>query len=96
MLAQAFGTLIHIPLLAACMSMFPRDPIFAIGFATTCSSLLKLFAVVCLGLTSSDIRESFVFSCDNFWCYSDANEKSNWWKIRFPSLIMFCAEGWAF
>ena len=26
----------------------------------------------------------------------DENEKSSWWKIRLPSMVMFCAEGWVF
>lgn len=93
MSAQILGTLVHMPIMYHLISQYPDDAILAIGAATSISSFLKLVAVVSLGLCHKDIRESWVWpSCRD---YND-NSQTEFMSISLPSMVMFCAEGWAF
>ena len=93
MSAQIIGTLIHIPIMYHLLSQYPDYAIIAIGAATSISSFLKLVAVVGLGLCYKEIRESWVRpSCRDY----TANGQTDLMSIGLPSMVMFCAEGWAF
>ena len=79
------------------IGLMPDNPICAIGLATSISSLLKFLLVLGFGSFSNDFRLSFTISFQAYW--RGRNEQAEWdnfWKIRIPSLIMHCAEGWAF
>lgn len=97
MTAQAVGTLIHVTVLSIAVDLMPEDPVLAIGVSTSISSFFKLALVVGLGLLNSEIRASNFISFQNYWrSRQDQVEKANFWRIQVPSMIMFCAEGWAF
>ena len=97
MLAQACGTVMHVPILLITIGLMKGNPIVAIGLATSISSFLKYIMVFGLGLLSRDIRSSFFVSFQAYWrARNESTEHSNFWRITIPSMIMFCAEGWAF
>ena len=97
MIAQACGTVMHVPILLAMLGLMRDNPICAIGLATSMSSLLKFIMVFGLGMLSSDIRSSFFISFQAYWRgRNESTEQANFWRIGIPSMIMFCAEGWAF
>ena len=67
MIAQAAGTLIHVPLLYLLLSSIPTDPILAIGVATSISSLIKFLVIFGLGMLKSEIRAAFFISFSTYW-----------------------------
>ena len=79
------------------LGLMRDNPICAIGLATSMSSLLKFIMVFGLGMLSSDIRSSFFISFQAYWRgRNESTEQANFWRIGIPSMVMFCAEGWAF
>ena len=95
MIAQATGTLLHIPILMAMMEAFSDSPITGIGVATTLSSFIKLIMVLILGFCESDVRKSYISPLSNFFASPTQEVPSSFMTIGFPSLVMFCAENWA-
>lgn len=67
MIAQAAGTLVHVPLLYLLLSLAPSDPILAIGVATSVSSLIKFIMIFSLGMLKSEIRAAFNISFGEYW-----------------------------
>ena len=93
MVAQVTGTLIHIPIMMQAVDRYPDDTVVAIGIATSISSFVKLAIVLGLGLCYKDIRDSWVRPG---WGSYNTNGQADFFNIGLPSMIMFCAEGWAF
>lgn len=93
MSAQITGTLLHIPIMIYLVNQYPDAAIIAIGAATSISSFLKLVAIIGFGLCHKDVRESWVRPSFRDW---SANSKTDFMSIGLPSMVMFCAEGWAF
>jgi len=93
MSAQITGTLLHIPIMIYLVNQYPDAAIIAIGAATSISSFLKLVAIIGFGLCHKDVRESWVRPSFRDW---SANGKTDFMSIGLPSMVMFCAEGWAF
>ena len=101
MLAQALGSTLHVPILLALVKHFPDDLIMALGVATSISSFVKLVAVLLTGLLSKDIRASWVSPLETWRSGLQSTGymgqcKGDFCQIQLPSMIMFCAEGWAF
>ena len=67
MVAQAAGTLVHVPLLYLLLSLVPSDPILAIGVATSVSSLIKFLMIFSLGMLKSEVRDAFFISFSAYW-----------------------------
>ena len=96
MIAQTIGTVIHVPILKIMLDTFPANPITSIGIATSVSSLLKLIVILTIGFAYSDVRKAYISPCRNFFSSPTSNSTSSFMSIGFPSMVMFCAEGWAF
>ena len=60
MIAQASGTLCHIPVLFQIMHYLPNNPVLAIALTNSTSSLFKLVVIVLIGRFHDDIRNSIV------------------------------------
>ena len=95
MIAQAFGTLLHVVILVALMERFEDHAIYAIGVATSISSFTKLIFVLGLGFCQSDIRKAYISPCHSFSESPTQCVPSSFMSIGLPSMIMYCSEGWA-
>ena len=95
MLAQAAGTICHIPFLLKLIELLPDNPVLAIALATSASSLFKLIVISFIGLLHEDVRKSKTpfFTWKTFRA---ADSSSGFSKIEIPNLIMFITEGWTF
>ena len=95
MLAQAAGTVCHLPILLNLIRLLPDNPVLAVALATSTSSLLKLTVISFLGLLHEDVRNSKTpfFTWKTF---KAADSSSGIYRIELPNLIMFITEGWTF
>ena len=89
------GTAIHVPLTKGCLDYLPdTHAVEAIGMATSISSLIKLVLIVGIGQCHSDVRLTWTKPSVADAIKTDS--ASDFYQIGLPSMIMFCAEGWAF
>lgn len=94
MLAQVLGTALHLPIMTVTLNFMPDDPILAMGVTTSISSFIKLVSVFALSRFYESVRVSSVPLVWSSLC--QPGQKSHFYTISLPSMVMFCAEGWAF
>ena len=101
MTAQILATALHVPIVLSALKHYQDEPVWAIGLATSISSLIKLIMVFTFGAFSEKVRDSYISLWWTFFSRPNGQNTRNdsdmeFFSITLPSMLMFCAEGWAF
>lgn len=96
MLAQIIAVSLHMPIMSVTLDLIPGDSILAIGITTSISSLIKILLVYALGRLYESVRVSSVPFVWGHNFLQQSSSKSEFYSVSLPSMIMYCAEGWAF